>query len=106
MSGDRRDEDHRPNDWLFHILTRIEEQQTRHAAEMRNGLHEMRGDMHEMRETMRTHQIEDTLVASDVHALKARLDTASEAKRHAQTLLLSTGLIAVWEGAKHFLGWK
>lgn len=76
----------------------MEEQQTRHAAEMRIG-------MHEIRETMAKHQIDDALIAADVHELKARIAQTSDAKRHVYTLLLSTGLVAAWEGTKHFMGW-
>jgi hypothetical protein len=95
---DRRDEG-RPDDWLFHTLTRIEDQQTRHAGEMRQRLQELTT-------TLTAHQLDDALVAAQVLELAKRLERTSDAKRHLQTLLLSSGLVAVWEGAKHVLGWK
>lgn len=88
-----------PEDWLFVTLNRIEDAQARHAGEMRLGFESVRA-------AQAKHELEDALVAADVRTLKQQASERSTFGTHLQTLLISTGLVAGWEGVKHLAGWK
>lgn len=62
--------------------------------------------MHEIHATLSKHFIDDALVAADVREMKKRMEKTSAAKHHLKTLLFSTGLVAFWEGTKHYMGWR
>lgn len=88
-----------PEDWLFVTLNRIEDAQTRHAAEFRLGLQEIR--------TLQAkHELDDKAVEGRVKTLEDKQGERSVFRQHLESTLVATGVIAFYEGAKHLAGWK
>lgn len=95
-----------PEDWLFVTLNEIKDGQTRHAAEMRQGFQEIR-------KAQMDHELDDqkwkgevVRVVDRVDDLVKRQDDASTFTRGLHTTFIASGLLAAWEGVKHFAGWK
>lgn len=92
--------DELPKDWLFVTLSRIEDQQTRHAAEMRLGFQEIRTNAaaHELADS----KVEARVTASEkaIADIAARALQTSASRQRIEVAVIAGAITAVIEGAK------